>query len=76
MMVVCDTFSYDDYPVYCTGPKECHEAYNRYKAGENMTKLMEVYDLRMDHEEQVCSERAMNMSWTELAETELFKPLP
>lgn len=63
MMVVCDTFEYDDFPVYCEGPEECERKYTQYKRGENMTKLMEVYDLSMDHEAQIAQPIVMNTTW-------------
>ena len=41
VVVVCDTFNYDYYPVYC--------------------KVMEVYDMSMDLEEQIAARRVMNL---------------
>lgn len=44
MIVVCDTFDHDDYPVYTN---EGSEFWLKYKAvdGQNMQRIMEVYDL-------------------------------
>lgn len=49
MVVVCDTFDYDDYPVYVMpdGDKNAREVAEQYR-GKNMQKVMEVYDLQMD----------------------------
>lgn len=52
MLVICDTFDYGDYPKYVLAGQNVHliaEANN----GPNMTKLMEVYNLSLDHEEQL-----------------------
>lgn len=44
VLIVCDTFDYEDYPVYVTLGQDVRKiaATNN---GPNMTKLMEVYDL-------------------------------
>lgn len=49
MLVVCDTYDYDDYPVYTD---DVSGAIKKYKAA-SMQKIMEVYDLSMSHEEQL-----------------------
>lgn len=43
MIVVCDTFDHDDYPVYANAADfwTKHAAVN----GQNMQRIMEVYDL-------------------------------
>jgi len=58
LIVVCDTFSYDDYPVFCTHEdfKETHAKYD----GKNMQRVMEVYDLALDHEAQLNERRAFH----------------
>jgi hypothetical protein len=43
MIVVCDTFNYDDYPVFTTTDSACLE---RYKNPGEMQRVMEVYDPR------------------------------
>lgn len=43
MIVVCDSFDYDDYPVFTTTDDEC---LRRYKNPGEMQRVMEVYDLR------------------------------
>lgn len=55
MIVMCDTFDWDDYPVYVPvgeAPKD--------KCGGSMQKPMECYDLRIDFKYQVAQERAWN----------------
>jgi hypothetical protein len=55
MLVICDTFDHDDYPVYVSSVEEAR------KKAENpgsMQRLMEVYNLSMDREEQLNQHRA------------------
>jgi hypothetical protein len=44
MVVVCDTFDYEDYPVY-VGKGEDLQSIIRRTSGPNMTRVMEVYNL-------------------------------
>ena len=41
---VCDTFDYDDYPVYCKDETELAEAKAKYD-GSNMQRINEVIDM-------------------------------
>ena len=59
MIVVCDTFEYDDYPVFCDGLEEFEEKYAEHD-GKNMQKIMEVYDLNKSEEEQMAQDRCYN----------------
>ena len=43
MIVVCDTFDYEDYPVYA-GLDNFWRLYDEHD-GKNMQRIMEVYDL-------------------------------
>lgn len=45
LIVVCDTYDYDDYPKYVM-PGEDVKAKIAEVRGQNMTKIMEVYNLR------------------------------
>lgn len=51
MIVVCDTYDYEDYPVYCSKEdfKEKFMSHN----GVNMQRIMEVYDLEEPKEKQM-----------------------
>ncbi|KKM21264.1 hypothetical protein LCGC14_1637080, partial [marine sediment metagenome] len=49
MLVVVDTFDYGDYPVFTDS---VHEAISKYH-GSNMQRVMEVYNLSMDIDEQL-----------------------
>lgn len=53
MMVYCDTFDYGDYPVYVKDAQEYFVKKSSYK-----DRLMEVYDLSMDMDEQISEKRA------------------
>ena len=41
---VCDTFDWDDYPVYCKDEKEMEEKKKKY-SGENMQRVNEVINV-------------------------------
>lgn len=43
MIVVCDTYDHEDYPVY-VAEEAFYEVYDQYN-GVNMQRIMEVYDL-------------------------------
>ncbi len=59
VVIVCDTYSWSDYPVYVMpdgDARKIAEANN----GPNMTKLMEVYKLADDWETQLNQRRVFN----------------
>ncbi len=58
MLVICDTFDYDDYPVFTTTDDQCLD---RYKNPGEMQRVMEVYDLSADKTEQMNERRAMRL---------------
>lgn len=55
MIVVCDTYDHDDYPVYTETDSACLERVNT--PGE-MQRVMEVYDLRESKAAQLNERRA------------------
>jgi hypothetical protein len=57
MIVVCDTFDHDDYPVYVGAGDDFWEKYDHYN-GQNMQRIMEVYDLSHDKQSQMNEHRA------------------
>ena len=61
MIVVCDTFDWDDYPVYVYPNEDPREVASRYD-GENMQKIMEVYNYRLSLQEQLSENRAVHYS--------------
>lgn len=60
MIVVCDTFDYEDFPVY-TGKGTFWVEYNGYAKNESMWKIMEVYNLAVDKWQQLNQHRVFNL---------------
>jgi hypothetical protein len=60
LIVVCDTFDHEDYPVFVQGAQECLDRYNELD-GRNMQRVMEVYDLRQPKAPQMDERRAMRL---------------
>ena len=60
MIVACDTFDYEDYPVSVMPGESVEEAIKKYKT-INMSKVMEVYNLSMPIETQLAEFRAWNI---------------
>ena len=59
LIVVCDTFDWEDYPVYVTKEQNVHEVEEHYK-NSSMQKVMEVYNLKMDMDTQMAEHRSWN----------------
>jgi hypothetical protein len=57
MIVVCDTFDWEDYPVYVMPTEDVKAKYAHYN-GPNMQKVMEVYNLQKDTDIQMNKHRA------------------
>lgn len=56
MIIVCDTFDYDDYPVYVKKTEDVHEV-EEARNRKSMQRVMEVYNLQNDMEEQLSRSR-------------------
>jgi len=59
LLVVCDTFSHEDYPVFCMPEESLPDKANQYH-GPNMQRVMECYDLNKDMENQLAERRAFH----------------
>ncbi len=59
MIVVCDTWDWEDYPVYVKPDEKVREKYAEYN-NKNMQKVMEVYSLKKDMENQLNEVRAFH----------------
>lgn len=59
MLIVCDTFDWEDYPVFLPDKDQALKAKAMYASGSNMQRLMEVYDLNGDKDAQLNKSRAM-----------------
>ena len=60
MLVVCDTFSYEDFPVFVKVGENSRDVVVKYD-GVNMQTVQEVYDLSMDIDEQLEAHRVWNL---------------
>ncbi len=58
-LVVCDTFDYEDYPVYVLQGENVRSKYDELCEAA-MSRVMEVYDLRMDIGAQLDELRAFH----------------
>lgn len=59
MIVVCDTFEWDDYPVYVMPGEDVHAKVEHYDE-QSMQEVMEVYSLRLPKEAQLNEHRAFH----------------
>lgn len=59
LLVVCDTFGHEDYPVYVAKDAKVREIFAKYD-NKNMQKVMEVYALHLNFEEQLNEFRAFH----------------
>jgi hypothetical protein len=60
MIVVCDTFDWEDYPVYVQPGENVEEAAKRYD-GREMQKIMKIYKLSDDMASQLSEHRAYHL---------------
>ena len=60
VIVACDTFSWEDYPVYVQPDQQVKEQIDKYN-GKNMQKIMEVYNLALDIDAQLKEGRAYHL---------------
>lgn len=58
MLVVCDSFDYEDYPVYVDSKEDAEKKHAAYVKGEHsMQRVMEVYNLSKDMNKQLNQHR-------------------
>ena len=60
VIVVCDTYDYSDYPVFVKKTDDIHQKIDVYH-GKNMQRIMEIYNLNQDIEQQLNQERCWNV---------------
>lgn len=61
MLVVCDDYDHEDYPVYIKPGENARERHNEYTSGKHsMQRVMEVYSLTQDKAKQLNEGRAFN----------------
>lgn len=59
MIIACDTFDHEDYPIYVSDNEDVRTKVINCD-GSNMQRVMEVYNLNMDMEEQMSERRVFN----------------
>lgn len=57
VIIVCDTYDWNDYPVNVKVGQDIEKIMKKYN-GINMQKIMEIYNLDMDIEQQLSEHRA------------------
>lgn len=60
VVVVCDTFDYDDFPVFCSSRDEAVKINDEYEKKEGY-RVMEVYDLSLSIPDQMAERRAFHL---------------
>ena len=59
MIVVCDDFDYEDYPVYVEPSEDVRKKAQRFD-GKDMQRIMEVYSMTLPMESQLDEHRAFH----------------
>lgn len=59
LIVVCDTFDHNDYPVSVLPGQDVRTEYDKYDS-KNMQRVMEVYALHLSIEDQLNERRAFH----------------
>jgi len=59
MIIAVDTFDHGDYPVYILPDDDVHKKINEVRMAP-MQRIVEIYDLSMDREEQLNEHRVYN----------------
>lgn len=59
MIIVCDEYDYDNYPVYVSLDESAYEVAEAYDK-KSMQRVVEVYNLAMDKNEQLAQVRVRN----------------
>ncbi len=60
LLVVCDTFDYEDYPVEVMPGEDVQKKYQEYHQEGKMSKVMEVYALHLPLDAQLAEHRAFH----------------
>jgi len=59
LIVACDTFDHEDYPVFVSKNENVRDIYNQ-RHNINMQRVVEVYDLSKNIQTQLMEVRSMN----------------
>jgi hypothetical protein len=60
MLVVCDTFDHEDYPVYVLPGKNAREVYAEYN-GKEMQRVIEAYSYELPLDSQLAEHRSFHL---------------
>ncbi len=60
LIVACDTFDYEDFPVYVLPNQNVRDIYAKYNDYDKMLTVMEVYNLKLSKEKQLNEHRSFN----------------
>ena len=60
LLIITDTFDYDNYPVFAHGKKDCQKKIKEYNS-KNMQKVEEVYSVRRSIKKQLKENRSWNI---------------
>jgi len=60
MIIVCDTYDYEDFPVYVYATQDV-KAEQAHQANKPMQKIMEIYNLSLNKEVQLNEPRSYNI---------------
>ena len=60
LLIVLDEFSYDEFPMYAVDAGYLESLLKEYEK-KDMYRVLEIYNLHLDREEQLASERCWNV---------------
>ncbi len=60
MIVVCDTFDHEDFPVYVLLGEDARKIHDQYNDAGQMSRVMEVYSYARNLDEQLAGGRVYN----------------
>ncbi len=60
MIVVCDTYDHEDFPVYVLPGQDARELYKKHNNSEQLTRVMEIYSYARSLDEQLAAPRVHN----------------
>lgn len=60
LIVMVDTFDWEDYPVYIMGDQNINEELSK-RSGKNMQRVVEVYNMQMNIKKQLAESRSYNL---------------
>ena len=62
VIIVCDTFDYEDFPVYVENGEDINQLVEKYNDYNKMSKIMEIYNYNLDLEKQLNEDIAYHIN--------------